>query len=292
MKRANSFSIVVLVLFIVISIIEIVSSVQAMNELKPILNGNAYYYTSAAITLARATNSVLIVSIIGVSIVLLCSLIFIYSFANESEGSCFAFPTILTAYCVSTLVGIIIITSTAKSLNSAYTMPAESIISLIFVIISLLLSLVSYGFNFSSFNQKYSCVVSGFGYLFYLIAVIVSFAVSSSTTKSTMQILDFVLTIFAVIGVIVACYLLYGDDEIVLTKAQTNYYKNLASITNKTSTSTLNDANPSNSNKKETPTNGSENVEEKLLKLKELYDKDILTKEEYEERRKKLIEKL
>ena len=60
MKKSNSFSIVILVLFIVISIIELISSIQAMDNLKPILNGNTYY-PAAAITLARAANSVLVV---------------------------------------------------------------------------------------------------------------------------------------------------------------------------------------------------------------------------------------
>ena len=265
-KNAPLCAVVTALAFVVYSILTIVQAIKALNSFGT--------YTNDIISF---TKGVVVFELIVAIIILIMGVVIIsMSLRMVDDKPLYAATGVLLGiFTLAFIIDIFLAYSLLKKILGDYaSMPGASIAQLIFLFIALVLIIAGLFLNGSYMNDDKAGIVFILACVCLIICTIITFANMDSNTAG----LTIASTIFLLFGLLLAGYEYinsYGGSGYKPHKTVTHSSYNSYSYSNPS---------PSSSS----PSDASE----PLRKLKKLFDDGIITAEEYEEKRKKYVDKL
>lgn len=264
-KNAPLFAGITAFIFIVYSILVFVQSIKGLNALDS--------YSSEYASFAR--RAVVFELIVAIIILLLSGAVLVMSIRMVNDKALYAATgSLLGVFTLGSIIDIFVAYSLLKKLlGNRASMSGASIAQLVFLFIALVFIVVGLFVINSYINEDKAGVVFIIGCVCLVICSIISLASMDSYTSG----LTITSNIFLLLGLLSAGYEYinsYGDSGYKPHKIVTHSSYNSYSYS---------DPSPSSS-----PSDASE----QLRKLKKLFDDGVITAEEYEEKRKKYVDKL
>ena len=255
-------------LMLVFGILELIQAIRGLNSISGGNNEIASYARGAIVF-------ELIMSII----IILSSLISLTMALKNAEAKSLYYSTgvVLTLFTLGSIIDTFIAYGLLRKILGDYaSFPGSSIAKLVFLFIALLLLIIGlFMLRSYLYDSKGGGVLAGAS-VSLLVVCIISFTVMNSDTDG----ITIASTIIFLLATILSCaeYInSYGYDDYSYSSTNSTQYKYDAS------TDTFIETKPSVSDN---------DASEQLRKLKKLFDDGIITAEEYEEKRKKYVDKL
>lgn len=278
-KLSRTIALITYLLFFVFAILSLVSSIQGLSALNAI-SGESNKILSSL----RGMFITSLLAVIGIVIALATGTT--YSVKNYS-GHVATLGSVFAIYLLSDLISGFI----GLSILDGTTIPATVVITIIVEIIALISAFVSIGFSSSSERNNEGIVSGIITALLLLIAVIIT--MSSTTISSTLTVMGYVFLILSILGSGLF-YLVKYNENIEALRARVLKKMHEKDATEKNQKANDYPISDETSVVREEPKvqPSSDDPVAQLEKLKNLLDKGVITKEEYEEKRKKYVDML
>lgn len=264
-KNAPLCAVVTALAFVVYSILKIVQAIKVLNSFGT--------YTNDIISFAKG--AVVFELIAAIIILIMGVIIIIMSLKMVDDKPLYvATGALLGILTLASIIDFFVAYSLLKKMLGDYaSMPGASIAQLVFLFIALVLIIVGLFLNGSYMSDDKAGIVFIIACVCLIICTIITFANMNSDTAG----LTIASAIFLLFGLLLAGFEYvnsYGSSGYAYKKTITDDSYDSSSYSSQSTNSNIDD--PS----------------EQLRKLKKLFDDGIITAEEYEEKRKKYIDKL
>lgn len=264
-KNAPLCAVVTALAFVVYSILKIVQAIKVLNSFGT--------YTNDIISFAKG--AVVFELISAIIILIMGVIIIVMSLKMVDDKPLYAATgALLGILTLASIIDFFVAYSLLKKMLGDYaSMPGASIAQLVFLFIALVLIIVGLFLNGSYMNDDKAGIVFIIACACLIICSIITFANMNSDTAG----LTIASAIFLLFGLLLAGFEYinsYGGSGYVYKKTVTHDSYDSSSYSSPSTNSNVDD--PS----------------EQLRKLKKLLDDGVITTEEYEEKRKKYVDKL
>lgn len=255
------------IIFFIYSILSMVQSGRALSSLSDLPNVGGYVSFARGIAVFD-----LIVTII---ILLVSVVLFVLAIKRVADKALYATTgSLIGFYSLTSIIEVFLAYGLLKKMfGDNISMPGASIAQLIFLFIALIFAIAGL-FTLKSFMYEDK---AGIVFIISCVSLIVCLIINFANMNSNTEGLTIVTSIFILIGLLSAGFEYinsYGSSGYKYKKPTTHYGYHPSSYSSPSSSS------------------GNEDATEQLRKLKKLLDDGIITSQEYEEKRKKYVDKL
>lgn len=266
-KNAPLYTGITAFIFFIYSILSMVQSIRALSKLSDLPNVGGYVSFARGIAVFD-----LIVTII---ILLVSVVLFVLALKRVADKALYATTgSLIGFYSLTSIIEVFLAYGLLKKMLGDYaSMPGASIAQLIFLFIALIFAIAGLFTLKSLMNEDKAGIVFIISCVSLIVCLIINFANMNSSTEG----LTIVTSIFLLFGFLSAGFEYinsYGSSGYRYKKPTTHYGYHPSSYSSPSSSS------------------GNEDAAEELRKLKKLYDDGVITSEEYNEKRKKYVDKL
>ncbi len=269
-RNAVLFGCLTALAFAVVSILQIISAIKGLSDLGS-GSGEIYYFAKGAIIFELlASIALLITCLVSIGIV----------FKDGTDKRIYYSTTsILTLFTITSIIDTFLAYTLLLKMAGPYadyiSMPGTGVAKLIFLFIAVILFATGDFLLRSIVHDDKAGAVLATGSGCLVVCCIISFAAMDSNTGG--------LVIAATIFLLIGCLLALAE----FVNSYAGGYSTRTSVTHHTSSSYRPYSyTPVSSNE------DGDNAAEELRKLKKLYDDGVITAQEYEEKRKKYVDKL
>jgi len=265
-KNAPLCAVVIALAFVVYSILKIVQAIKVLNSFGT--------YTNDIISFAKG--AVVFELIAAIIILIMGVIIIVMSLKMVDDKPLYAATgALLGILTLASIIDFFVAYSLLKKMLGDYaSMPGASIAQLVFLFIALVLIIVGLFLNGSYMSDDKAGIVFIIACVCLIICTIITFANMNSDTAG----LTIASAIFLLFGLLLAGF------EYINSYGSSSGYAYKKTVTH--------DSYDSSSYSSPSTNNNVDDPSEQLRKLKKLFDDGIITAEEYEEKRKKYIDKL
>lgn len=267
-KNPLLFACLTAFLFFVVGIIELIGAIKGLNQIG---SGDIFSFARGVLVFELISAIILLAaSIISIAIIIMV----------DGDNPIYASSAaMLSLFTLSSIIDTFLSYALLKKMAGAYSdyisMPTVGVVKLVLLFIAILLFIVGFFLLKSYTTEDKACGVFAAGTGCLLVCCVLAFTTMDRNTDG--------FTITSTIFLLIGCLL--GITEFLNSYGYSGRRLNTPNYHHSSSYNPHSYSNP-------TVNRGEKDSVDELRKLKELYDEGIITSEEYNEKRKKYVDKL
>ncbi len=299
MRKYDLPLIIVFVVFAVFGVISFINNIVSASHLGEdiaAIRASYYSYSEEAINIAKTGIAMCIITIIVLFINDIICTVGIYgthTYGYEDSGNklFYAVAVYFGLVIVQLIFSFVILGKAASAAGVKFSLDGSAVANLIFLIVGFVSSLVAVYFkrNDTSIDAKRAYYAMLVTCLFWLVCLIISSASTSEVKKEGIAVAQSIFEYLTVVAVALFSIYFVATYSYVPKKKYAPKVNTTANYQSSTQSQSTQSPQPQPQPQQN---QSNKDIVAQLEALKSLRDKDILTEEEYQEKRKKLVDKL